>query len=298
MKLRKTIKLYELSLEGGFYAESTRIGYMDTLIKMKKHIGNVKLNKVDIWRLREWQASINLKVEAQELSIWSLHKHTRTVQRFFRWCVEEGLIEYSPADRLPLPKLPIGEAPRNISDEDLETLLNAARKKNPRDYAIIRFLADTGCRRGGIAGLRLEDVDLDKLEAIVREKGHKTRTVFYGEETANAMKEYLKVRPDVDSNGFFIGRQGPLSDWGIRQVLRRLTQEAGIKGRTNPHSFRHAWARRAIAAGMDLGRVSKILGHSDIRVTHMFYACWTQEELKNSHHIHDTMCKFNKTEGN
>lgn len=298
MKLKKTITLYELSLKGSSYAKSTRIGYMDTLMNMKNCIGNIKLEKIDIWELRKWQADINLKVETQKLSIWSLHKHTRAVQRFFRWCVEEGFIEYSPADRLPLPKLPMGEAPKNISDENLEILLNAARKKNPRDYAIIRFLADTGCRRGGIAGLKLEDVNLDRFEAVVREKGHKTRTVFYGQETANAMRKYLEARPKVESNRFFIGRQGPLSDWGIRQVIRRLTQETGIKGRTNPHSFRHAWARRAIAKGMDLGRVSKILGHSDIRVTHLFYACWTQDELKSSHHVHDTMCKFDKTENN
>jgi len=161
MKLKKAIKLYKLSLEGGFYAEATRVGYIDTLTRMKSHIGNLKLEKITIWHLRKWQADLNSKVEADELSVWSVHNYTRAVQRFFRWCLEEELIECSPADRLPLPKLPVGDAPKNISDADLDLLLKTAQHSSPRDYAIIRFLADTGCRRGGIAGLKLEDVRLD-----------------------------------------------------------------------------------------------------------------------------------------
>jgi len=295
MQLKETIKLYQLSLEGGSHTPATRKIYLDTLDGMLDAVGDIELKAVTIWPLRHWQANINSRVENEELSVWSLHQYTRSVHRFFRWCVEERLLEYSPADRLPLPKLPEGEEPKNISDADLERMLQTAFATSRRDYAIVRFLADTGCRRGGAVALTIPDMRLNQLEATVREKGYKARTVYFDQETANALRTYVVIRPRGRGDAFFLGRQGPLSGAGIRQVLRRLKERGSIEGRANAHAFRHAWARRALETGMDLGRVSKLLGHTDIRVTHQFYACWTQKELKDSHRKHNTMEKFRIT---
>ena len=79
-------------------------------------------------------------------------------------------------------------------------------------------------------------------------------------------------------------RGGPLSGNGVYQMLQRLAKKAGVK-RFNPHSFRHAWARRALRNNLDLGSVSQILGHTSIKVTHEFYGFWDEGELPERHRL-------------
>ena len=64
-----------------------------------------------------------------------------------------------------------------------------------RDRAVILMLFDTGCRVGGLCGLRVSDVDLERRRAVVTELGGKVRIVFFREETAEALEAWLAVWP-------------------------------------------------------------------------------------------------------
>ena len=59
------------------------------------------------------------------------------------------------------------------------------------------FLADTGCRRGGLVGLRLSDLELEQARAWVAEKGKNGARVFLSGLTVTALTAWLAVRPDV-----------------------------------------------------------------------------------------------------
>lgn len=70
---------------------------------------------------------------------------------------------------------------------------------------------------------------------------------------------------------------------GIYRVLGRLANVAGVRGRFNPHSFRHALARDSLRAGADLSQVSQLLGHKGVAVTADYYARWDDHELQAAH---------------
>jgi hypothetical protein len=80
----------------------------------------------------------------------------------------------------------------------------------------------------------------------------------------------------------------------VIQMLRRVGKRAGVKGRVNPHAFRHAFAREFILNGGDIGTVSQILGHAQISVTKQFYAVWTTEELKGEHDRFSLVSRLNR----
>ena len=63
-----------------------------------------------------------------------------------------------------------------------------------RDKALIAFLADTGCRAGGICGLLMEDLDFEHGKAYVIEKGSKRRAIWFEETTAFFLADWLKLR--------------------------------------------------------------------------------------------------------
>lgn len=66
-------------------------------------------------------------------------------------------------------------------------------------------------------------------------------------------------------------------------MIKRLKKRAGIKGRVNPHSFRHGFAVEYIKAGGDVATLAKLLGHRNINTTAAFYALFTQNELSEMH---------------
>lgn len=247
----------------------------------------------ELWRWRAWLVRRGTrygdhptKPEVEGgLSNYTLRGHIQAVRQFFRWAAMRGYIPRNPAEGLEMPAKPDVE-PKAVGKEDLLGLMQAARESGPRDYAIVLFLADTGCRAGGLVSLTLSNLDLGSQTATVKEKGRgggKQRRVHLTEATVDALRAWLEERPTTRSDRVFLGSKGALTPSGLYQILERLAQRAGIAGRFNPHSFRHGFARGLLENGADLGTVSQLLGHSSIEVTHDFYARWTPSELAERH---------------
>jgi len=70
---------------------------------------------------------------------------------------------------------------------------------------------------------------------------------------------------------------------GVSHTLIRRSQEADTGGPTNPHAFRHGFARMYLLARGDLATLSRIMGHSDVGVTANFYSIFTVDELQRRH---------------
>jgi integrase len=237
-------------------------------------------------RNARWENHPSGRAKAEgSLSPFTLEGYVRCWRRLFNWLIDqEYLSDKNPALKLrrpPLPDLP----PKAVTTCNLVKLLEAA-KGNARDYAMVCWLADTNARVGGTAGMLLQDVDFKTKKATVREKGKggkgKARTVYLSVRTIQALQAYLRERLDSDSDHVFVGKRGPLTEGGIYLVLKRLARKARVRGRYNPHAFRHGWARGAIENGADLGSVADLMGNS-MQVTQKFYARWEDRELQAKH---------------
>src|SRR5438477_8309790 len=83
---------------------------------------------------------------------------------------------------------------------------------NPRDYAILQVFLQTGIRVSELAHLRIEDIDFIKPAITVRGKGSVEREIALEKKGIHALKSYLGVRPDSDSDRIFLNYQGePIS---------------------------------------------------------------------------------------
>lgn len=285
-----------LRSRGGMSA-NTVTWYQARLEPLVEFLNDVNLDLVSVEDLRKWSEDLRERgsrytspdsrrpeVEGG-LSTWTLHAHIRAAKTFFRWLVKEKRLEENPAARLELPKLP-KTAKQGIKPSDMKLMLEAAQAE-PRDYALVRFLADTACRVGGIAHLRLSDLDLEAGEAVVCEKGEKERVVYMGRATCAALVAWLAVRPNLPKcQSVFVGKRGGLTESGVYQVLKRLAKRAGVTLRWNPHQWRHGAARGLLKRGANLAQVSQILGHSNVSVTVTFYGTLEREELRSAHSKH------------
>jgi len=220
------------------------------------------------------------------MSIFTIRAHIRALRRFFNWS-EAEYGQSNPMARIRMPRAP-RPAPKAIRLDDLQKLIQATGidAAGIRDRAMLLFLADTGCRAGGLLSLRLDNLYLDKGRAIVQEKGDRARVVPFTRTTAEVLQKWLEIRPANASTVFCSLSSGyhgqPLSASGLAQVLRRLKARAHVSGRVNPHSFRHGFARQYLSRGGDLATLAQLMGHSSIEVTAM-YGVFSDEELAARH---------------
>lgn len=196
----------------------------------------------------------------------------RSVQQFFRWAAEEGLIKVSPMAHMRPPRIP-ETPPPVLRDDELAALLRAVAADNSfagrRDAAILRLFIASGARLSEIANLRwtpadptTNDVDLDRALIRVVGKGGRERPIYVGTKAARALDRYLYLRARhrlAATPWLWLGPRGRYLSSGISQMVRARGEAAGIKG-LHPHAFRHAWAHANLAQGMQEGEVMTLAG--------------------------------------
>ncbi len=223
-------------------------------------------------------------VQEGGLSSATLAAHITALHSFWAWAA----IEYdmpNPMRNIKRSK-PIKSVPKAINPADFVKLFHATGDDDAgiRDRALLVFLADTGCRLGGLLGLQSERLLIDDKKAIVHEKGNTSRIVVYTNSTARFLHQWLTVRESHTSFVFVSMRTGAgLTESGVNQLLQRLKQRAGVLGRVNPHSFRHNFAREYLRNGGDLVTLARLLGHKNVNTTADCYALFTPDELGELH---------------
>lgn len=258
--------------------------YYEKLGQLLAFLGDVHVEEISTGDLRRFLVAQHDK----GLSPFTIKTRVRAFKRLFNFLVAEGILEDNPAERIETPKAERRE-PKGIEWDDFIALLKtteAGGVLDLRDRALILLLFDTGCRVGGICGLRVGDVDLERRRAMVTEKGGKTRLVFFQELTAEALAAWLEVRPQDRGEWLFVsfkGKHQQLTISGVHHVLKGRGKRAGCTGPVNPHAFRHGFARAYLLAGGDLRTLSSILGHSSVVVTAAFYAVFVADELQRQH---------------
>ena len=155
-----------------------------------------------------------------------------------------------------------------------------------RNTVIILLMTDAGIRLNELLSLTVDDIDLQRRVALLNGKGAEFRPVVFGITTAEALKQYLFLRSKyARCDRLFINTRDftALGTSAVHSMLNRLKKKAGVTGRVNPHSFRHAFAREYLKNGGDVSILSTLMGHSDVNTTRNFYAVFKTDELADLH---------------
>jgi len=290
MKLSEAVEAFLLS-RVGVTSPATVAWYRKRLASLPVFLGGVDIGAISVHDLRRWRAALFERKTRYEshpyrrhpepggLSPFTLAGYVRAARVLFSWLEAEGLLSANPARRLEIPRVPKGQV-KGIARDDVRRMFAAARETSARDFALVWFFYSTGARLSGAAGLLLSELHLGEGLAYVVEKGRKRRAVFLVPEAVQAMRAYLVDRQNVSALRVFLGVKGPLTGGGIYQVLRRLARMAGVDEDWNPHLWRHRRLRDLQAAGMPLGLVSQIAGHSSEHITADLYGRVGEDELE------------------
>lgn len=273
MELKQAVNLFL----GEYQNASTREAYYYVLIDMMNYMGPAR-PLTDIGKPTMIQYSQHMANKGWAPA--TVQKHHKTIKTFFNWLIKLDLLEKSPATVLKQKRLPsCVSREKAMSDEEYARILEYARWK-PRDFALILFLGDTGCRIGGAAGLQEQHLDLDQCSGVVTEKGDKKRPVAYGSACAQALRKWLIQRKAGGPNKYVFSHSGKkMTASSLSQVVRRACIKCGIRS-IGAHSLRHRKGHQLADAKVAPTVAATALGHSDPTITlkHYYPQDWERAE--------------------
>lgn len=170
--------------------------------------------------------------------------------------------------------------PKDLFMEQMKSLMNITEKQyelGKRNQCIVYLLFQTGMRVSELCNLKLYDVDLEDGSIRVIGKGNKERIVFFKDNAAELLNEYLEIiRPklldkDNPTDYFFLSNNGKqMSSRTIQYLLQARADAAPIPFKVSPHMLRHTFATNLLNHDADLKTVQELLGHESLSTTQIY----------------------------
>jgi len=215
----------------------------------------------------------------KDLSTLSLNRALSSVRSFYRWLKRFDYREDNPTSLLKNRSAP-QNLPSFLWEREMaifaELPEQTKRLWKHRDRALILFIYSGGLRISEVINLSINNIEKDYKTAKVIGKGNKERYVFFSDEAALALKEYLperarKIPEDKPIDLLFINQRGQkLSLSGLRWIIKQYSNISNMKKNIHPHSLRHSFATHLVNSGCDIRVVQELLGHANITTTQRY----------------------------
>ncbi len=226
------------------------------------------------------------------------------VRALFTYLYKTDLLPENVAIKVDMPKIREKEIIRLEDDEAADVLdqlnnnatFSSDRQNNYnnnntklRDNAIITLLLGTGIRVSELVGLNIDDVDFVNNTFTVTRKGEKRSILYFSEDIAIALNDYLDYRekliekhPDADREALFLSLQRKrIGVRAVEQLVKKYAVAVTPLKKITPHKLRSTYGTALYRATKDIYVVAEVLGHKDINTTKRHYAA-ISEDIKKS----------------
>ena len=245
---------------------STIVAYSKDIEQLVSFLAELSKNQIHD-ATKEDLESFLAKMTKNGYTPKSISRKLNSTRTFYRFLKINEYVTDDPSLLVAHPRYQLG-APRILTPTEYRALRDAARS-DPRMFAVIELLLQTGIRIGDLAGLKLSDIQKEQLHIAAIEK-HEERMVPLNKRAQEALSRYLEVRPKATSEHLFITKSGkPFLIRNIRTAVERYFRLAEIKN-AKVNDLRHTFVAHHLKHGVSLVLISKILGHKKISTTERY----------------------------
>lgn len=197
----------------------------------------------------------------------------KMVKRIFQLAVEEGILDRNPCTGI---NVRVSEVESKVlTNTEVETFLNEARKSHHRFYPVWLMALMTGMRSGELYALKWPDIDFDSRIISVSKawnskcgitptKSRRTRIVPVSEDLLSFLKERkLSAGPEDEH---VLPRLEEWTHGDQARVTREFCVGIGVTS-IKFHDLRATFITNLLARGESLARVMSIVGHSELKTT-------------------------------
>ena len=274
-----------------------------TLARLEKFVklwGDKPLGNINLNLLHDYQANrIN---DGRAYS--TINRELNIVSGMFRLAVEDDVIQSNPCQKLKKLKIDRNPITRFLEDEEEARLIDELKQRQQEifqnrengnewrrernyelmhdfsNYEYVNYLLPlvlialkTGMRRMELLSLEWSDVYLQVQEPYLQIKGEnakssQSRTIPLNKEAAEILNEWKRFCNDspIESEMVFPNPVSGEQMTEIGSAWNRVLEKAKIY-KFRFHDLRHTFASKLARKGVDLYRISKLLGHADITMT-------------------------------
>ncbi len=195
----------------------------------------------------------------------------------------------------PIVRLDVNEVVEILDEaENGDNLLGRQKsfhdKTAIRDEAMLSLFLGTGIRISECVGLNRKDINFSDNSFIVTRKGGNTSVLYFSDEVAQALDNYLKWLDDQvseqtpfgkrvhDRDALFISNKGGrITPRAVEMMVKKYAKVTTPFKKITPHKLRSTYGTNLYHETHDIFVVADVLGHKDVNTTRKHYAAMSDE---------------------
>ena len=203
--------------------------------------------------------------KGKQVSNFTLHTYYRILNGALNAAVRAEIIKVNPFTKINnSDKIRLPESKRSYMTIEEVRALIATPMKNEAVKQAYLFSCFCGLRISDIIGLKWKDVFVDRGQYRLAVSMQKTKEPIYLPLSPEALK-WMPERGDKTADDHVFDLPS-----GINQLIKPWAKAAGISKRFTFHTARHTFATMMLTLGADLYTVSKLLGHTSVKMTQVY----------------------------
>jgi integrase len=259
---------------------------------VKRYFGSKRVQDVEPRHVAAFLAALRagtVGVSRRPMAEWTVVNSLKTLRAILQVAVLDGGVPFNPCERLQPHVKPKQQNRRQatlLTPDQVDALVEAAKKTTPSYAAVIATAAYTGARIREVLALRWCDIDHARGIVHLRGQVDTEGTTVVEPKTPESVRvstlvpklqpflgreARMQARWSGDEDFVFSAMQGKPKDYAnVRRALTTASAEAGLD-RVRAHDLRHSYTSNLIPH-TDLMTVARAVGHKNIAVTAKVYA--------------------------
>jgi site-specific recombinase XerD len=190
------------------------------------------------------------ELEARGRARATVTRRLCTIAGFYRYAVEEELLDHSPAAHVRRPRLDYESHATALDRNEIGAILVAAGLGPPAEHALVSLLALNGLRVSEATGADIEHMGLERghRTLVITRKGGKVVTIPLAPRTARAIDLAIGERTE---GPMFLGGEGKRLDrhplWAV--ISSTVPSSTGSASSSHPNGPSHADSRPSSSDG-------------------------------------------------
>lgn len=223
-----------------------------------------------------------------------------TIRSFLKYFFNKDKIAANVSTKVELPKTHEKEIVRLEVDEVVKLINQAESPGNVtkmqrsfnmhtrvRDVAILTLFLGTGIRVSELVGINIEDIDFKTNAFKITRKGGSQCVLYFSEEVADALLEYLEVRRSnkyaQDEPALFLSLQNKrITVRAVEKLVKKYALSVTPLKKITPHKLRSTYGTNLYRETGDIYIVADVLGHKDVNTTKKHYAAISEDIRRNA----------------
>lgn len=233
-------------------------------------------SQITHYHIRNWMVELmNDAILAR-----SINRKIATLRKYFKFLLQEGIIDVNPASKINTPKIP-KNLPVIVEDEKLTRMLDdGAVFTNDfpglRDKLVIEMLFGTGMRLSELIGVKDSDINVYEGTIKVLGKRNKERIIPVNNELKLLVAEYQELKKKQQFSGnntptLIVTNKGAKAySMLIYLIVQKYLSYISTQNKRSPHVLRHTFATSLLNRGADLNAIKELLGHANLSATQIY----------------------------